>query len=458
MNPVESGRPLVGEASRSPQSTAQRLAAAARIVAAVVGQGAALDDALMQAPHISAPDRAALQALAFGTIRWHLRIARWLDALLERPGQVRRPRLRGLIAVALHQLGFSSHPPHAIVNETVEAARLLGEPRAAGLVNALLRRFLREREAICARALEDPQARYAHPLWLIEAIRADWPEHAEQVLTANNEPAPLWLRVNRLRSSVTDYLDALARHGIGARADSAAAQAVVLDAPLDVRQLPGFAAGHVSVQDAAAQLAAPLLNAAAGMRVLDACAAPGGKTCHILESTTGVHELIALDRSRERLQLIEENLQRLGLRATLVCGDAGAPREWFDGVRFERILLDAPCSATGVIRRHPDIKLLRQPGDVERLSHEQAAMLRAVWPLLQPGGRLVYSTCSVLRAENHEVITAFLASEPTAILVTLPRTFETIGTPIADAPGVQILPGAAGMDGFYYACLERRRA
>ncbi len=447
-----------GIASGPRHSTAQRLAAAARIVAAVIAQGAALDDALAQAPPLSTPDRAALQALTFGTVRWHLRIARWLEALLERPAQLRQPPLRGLLEVALHQLGFSSHPPHAVVNEAVEAARQLGETRATGLVNALLRRFLREREAICARALEDAEARHAHPAWLIEAIGADWPMDAERVLAANNEPAPLWLRVNRQRSSVSDYLAVLEQQGIAARAEEVVPDAIALATPLDVAQLSGFASGQVSVQDAAAQLAAPLLAAAPGMRILDACAAPGGKTCHILERTPAVSELIALDRSRERLQLIGESLQRLGLAATLVSGDASRPREWWDGAGFQRILLDAPCSATGVIRRHPDIKVLRRATDIERMSREQAGMLRALWPLLEPGGRLVYSTCSVLRAENHAVIAAFLASEPTAVALPPPPGLETIAVQSTDSPGMQILPGAAGMDGFYYACLERRRA
>jgi 16S rRNA (cytosine967-C5)-methyltransferase len=267
----------------------------------------------------------------------------------------------------------------------------------------------------------------------------------------------LWLRVNARRSSVGEYLHTLEQQGIEARADPAVPDAVVLAAPLDVAQLPGFAAGLVSVQDGAAQLAAPLLGAAGGMRVLDACAAPGGKTCHILERTSTLRELIALDRSGERLQLIGASLQRLGLTAQLLSGDASHPAQWWDGRAFERILLDAPCSATGVIRRHPDIKLLRRAADIERMCGEQAAMLRALWPLLEPGGRLVYSTCSVLRAENHEVVAAFLAHEPSASLVALPPGLEAIGTPVANAPGLQILPGAAAMDGFYYACLERRR-
>ena len=453
----DESRRVFTDAAGQRQSTGQRLASSSRIVAAVL-TGTALDAALAQAPQVATADRAALQALAFGTIRWHFRIAHWLEALLERPGQLRRPLLRALLEVALHQLGFSAHPAHAVVNEAVEAARLIGEPRAAGLVNALLRRFLRERAALDTRVTADPQARHAHPAWLIEAFERDWPADAERVLATNNEPAPLWLRVNARRSSVAEYLATLRSGNIDARADDRIPGAIALDAPVDVAQLPGFAAGLVSVQDAAAQLAAPLLDVADGMRVLDACAAPGGKTGHLLERTPGVGELLALERSRERLQLIADNLQRLGLSARLVRGDARHPQEWWDGAAFQRILLDAPCSATGVIRRHPDIKLLRRAADIVAMSSEQATMLRALWPLLEAGGRLLYSTCSVLRAENHAVIAGFLASEPTAAEVALPRALDAIATRTAGTPGLQILPGAAGMDGFYYACLERRRA
>ncbi len=458
MKRVATGHAPSRAATNQRQSTAQRLAAAARAVALVADEGKALDEALLYSGQgqLAAVDRAALQALAFGTVRWYLRIEHWLALLLERPDQVREPLVRALLDVGLHQLGCSSHPPHAIVNEAVEATRVLGVPRAAGLVNALLRRFARERESICARALEEPEGRHAHPAWLVDMIRADWPNEAERVLAANNEPAPMWLRVNRQRIAVADYLGTLDAHGISATSSELCPDAVLLTSPMDVEQLPGFANGHVSVQDAAAQFAAPLLAAASGMRILDACAAPGGKTCHVLEHTPDVRALLALDRSRERLGHVHENLVRLGLVATTVTGDAGKPADWWDGARFQRILLDLPCSATGVIRRHPDIKLLRRPSDIERLSREQGAMLRALWPLLEPGGRMVYATCSVLRAENERVIAAFLAAEASAVPATLPRELAAAGVHTADAPGVQILPGAAGMDGFYYACLERR--
>jgi len=439
-------------------STGERLATAARVVAAVVDGRNSLDEVLAaNVTGMGAADRAAVQAVAFGTVRWHLRIERWLTLLLERPDQVPQPLVRALLRVGLHQLGFSSHPQHAIVNETVEAVRLLQQPRAAGLVNAVLRRFGREQEAICARASEDPESHHAHPAWLIERIRADWPMDADRILAVNNEPAPMWLRVNRRRLTIADYLGLLAAQNISASASEVCSDAVRLATPMDVELLPGFAAGDVSVQDAAAQVAAPLLAAGSGMRVLDACAAPGGKTGHILERTPDVGELLALDRSYARLGYVEENLRRLGLQAKVVVGDAARPADWWGGIAFERILLDVSCSATGVIRRHPDIKLLRRASDLESLSREQSALLETLWPLLAPGGRLLYATCSVLRIENQRVVGAFLAAQADAIEAAPPRDLEMAGIRAAGEPGLQILPGAAGMDGFYYACLERRR-
>jgi 16S rRNA (cytosine967-C5)-methyltransferase len=432
------------------------MAHAARVDAAVVDAGMALDDALAAvASGISAADRRVVQAIAFGAVRWHFRIERWIALLLARPAQAPQPLIRALLRVALHQLGWSSHPPHAVVNESVEAARLLRHPRAASFVNAVLRRFTRERDAIGAEADVDPEGHYAHPTWLIEQIRADWPQEAEGIFAANNEPAPMWLRVNRRRLTRAAYLDALMAQGIGATAADSCPDAVRLATPMDVDQLPGFAVGDVSVQDAAAQLAAPLLDAHSRMRVLDACAAPGGKTAHILERTPDVGELVALDRSPERLTQVEDNLRRLGLEARIITGDAARPSGWWDGTPFERVLLDVSCSATGVIRRHPDIKLLRRAADVEALRQEQYSLLEALWPLLARRGRLLYATCSVLRAENQRVIGAFLAARSDAVEATVPSDLQVPGIRTPGEPGLQILPGAAGMDGFYYACLER---
>ena len=437
-------------------STAERLAAAARVVAGVSANGESLDHALdMQAAAIADPaDAAAVQALAYGSVRWYPRLGHWLSQMLE-PGAKQRPQLRGLLIVALHQLAFSNHPAHAIVDQAVEAARKLGEPRAAGLVNAILRRFLREQQQLTAIAALPPPARYAHPAWMIELLRRDWPDHWEMMLEANNQPPPMWLRVNQRRATRSAYMQALKAESIGAQASSDATDAVLLDAPLPVATLPGFETGAVSVQDAAAQLAADLLEASGSMRVLDACAAPGGKTCHLLERAD--LDLVAIDRSTERLSQLEQNLRRLDLTATVIAGDAGETATWWDGRPFERILLDAPCTATGVIRRHPDVKLLRRASDIEPLRREQLRLLRALWPLLGDGGRLLYATCSVLRAENEQVVTTFLDGEPRATSIPIPVSFGPAGVRMAGNAGIQILPGEAGMDGFYYACMEKRR-
>jgi len=437
-------------------STAEKLVASARVVTGVSANGESLDDALdTQAERIAdAGDAAAVQALAYGSVRWYPRLDYWLSQLLE-PGAQQKPQLRALLIVALHQLAFSNHPPHAIVDQAVEAVRKLGQPRAAGLVNAVLRRFLREQQQLTSVAAQPLPARYAHPAWLIELLRRDWPDHWEMILEANNQQPPMWLRVNRRLATSGAYVEALKAGSIGAQASRYAADAVVLESPLSVRTLPGFETGTVSVQDAGAQLAADLLEAGASMRVLDACAAPGGKTCHLLERAD--LDLVAIDRSTERLAQLEQNLQRLSLTATVIAGDAADTATWWDSRPFDRILLDAPCTASGVIRRHPDVKLLKRASDIEALRREQLRLLRALWPLLAVGGRLLYATCSVLRAENEQVVTTFLDSEPAATPVPIPVSFGPTGVRMERNAGIQILPGEAGMDGFYYACMEKRR-
>lgn len=433
--------------------TAERLARAANVVARVTDERRALDDALLSEAHgMNAADRPAVQALAYGTVRWWPRLERLLSLLLDRPATL-APAVRALLAVGLHQLEQSTHPVYAIVDESVEAARRLRAPRATALVNAVLRRFLREREALRAKVADDPVARYAHPQWLLERLRSEFPERWSAALEANNAQPPLWLRVNRRKVSTPAYLEMLALSGLRASASEHAPDAIVLAVPCEVGELPGFAQGLVSVQDAAAQLAAPLLELRAGMRVLDACAAPGGKACHILEHADV--ELVALDTVSERFVQVRENLERLDLRAACVVGDATLPASWWDGRPFDRILIDAPCSATGVIRRHPDIKVLRRPSDIAPLARRQADLLRSVWPLLAPAGRMLYVTCSTLRAENEEVCTQFLAETDGACPV--PLSLPVFGRGAGTPAGAQILPGEAGMDGFYYACFERRR-
>lgn len=434
-------------------STADRLAGAARVVARVVGEQRTLDDALSrEAGVLEDADRSAVQALGYGTIRWWPRLERLLALLVERPGALSQP-VRALLAVGLHQLEQSTHPVYAVVDESVEAARRLRAPRATSLVNAVLRRFLRERAALTERLARDLIGEYAHPQWLIERLRSEWPDHWRETLEANNTQPPMWLRVNRRKVSRDAYRAQLLEHDFTATQAEHAPDALVLGTPCDVERLPGFAQGLASVQDCAAQLAAPLLDVRAGMRVLDACAAPGGKACHILEQADV--ELVALDTDCERLVQVRENLERLGLGAVLAEGDATRPEQWWDGRPFDRILIDAPCSATGVIRRHPDIKILRRPGDIAPLARQQSGLLRALWPLLAREGRLLYVTCSTLRAENGDVCAQFLAE--TAEARATPLALPAFGRADRAAAGAQILPGEAGMDGFYYACFERRR-
>jgi 16S rRNA (cytosine967-C5)-methyltransferase len=402
--------------------------------------------------------RPAIQSIAFGTIRWHPELLACLVALLDRPDAQLDPELRALLLVGLYQLLHGATPEHAAVSETVEAARALGRTRAAGLVNAILRRFLRERDAILAAAHRDRAARHAHPEWMLDAFARDWPERWESIAAAGNAEPPMWLRVNTRRATRDGYRARLAAAGLAAEPSDFAPEALLLAQPVDVHALPGFAEGEVSVQDAAAQLAARFLAAGRGMRVLDACAAPGGKACHLLELEPGIAELVALDVDAARAARIESNLSRLGLAARILVADASEPLTWWDGRAFDRILLDVPCSGTGVIRRHPDIKLLRRAGDVPRFAAQQAAMLRNCWELLAPGGRLLYASCSVLAAENSDVVHAFLGLQASAGDVTESARLSLPGAlPWQLAgPGCALASGAGGADGFYYACLEKQ--
>ena len=431
-------------------------ATAARVVAAVAERGQRLESALAE----TAPERAqrpAIQSLAFGTVRWYFELDTCLTLMLDRPDAALDPEIRALALIGLYQLAHGVTPAHAAVAETVEAARVLGRGRAAGLVNALLRRFQREGEAITGRAHEKPEARHAHPAWLLDALAREWPDDWPVMVAAGNAEPPMWLRVNRRQGSREEYRARLAGAGIAAEDCGFAPEALRLAEPVNVGELPGFAEGAVSVQDAAAQLAPYWLGASTGMRVLDACAAPGGKTCHILELEPGIAELVALDVDPARSMRIVDNLARLGLAAKVVTGDA-ATTAWWDGRAFDRILLDVPCSGTGVIRRHPDIKLLRRPTDIPRFAATQLALLRSVYALLAPGGRLLYASCSVLRAENAAVVGEFLSAEPTALDATESARLLLPGVAPVQGPGPgYALPcGAADADGFYYACLEKR--
>ncbi len=362
---------------------AAALADAARAVAAIVFAGNTSDVAL--APFAAAADRAAVRAIALGCVRWYLRLAPVIESLLPRPDGVAH-EIRALLTATAHQIEYSRNPAETNANAAVDAARILGHPRATGLVNAVLRRFVADRSDLLARADIDLATRTAHPQWMVQAFESAWPDEFESVLEANNGHPPMHLRVNLSRTSVTEYLSELADTGIDARAVDWAPSAVQLERPVGVFSLPGFKEGRVSVQDAGAQLAAELLDAQNGMRVLDACAAPGGKTGHLLERTPHFESLLVVDIDAERMGRIRDNLKRIGRPAQLIAADIRDPESFWDGRPFERILLDAPCSSTGVIRRHPDIKLLRRDTDIPKLAETQLAVLKACFSMLAAGG------------------------------------------------------------------------
>jgi 16S rRNA (cytosine967-C5)-methyltransferase len=436
------------------KSGAELRAAAALVVDAVVSSGRSLDRALAEhEPTLPERDHSLLRLLSYGTLRhyWHLQA--WLNALLSRPLRARDSSVNALLAVGLYQLSDTRIPDHAVVSETVAAARVLQKPKLAGLVNAILRGFLRDR--LSMKTPSNDEARFDHPQWIIDALRRDWPDDWQAVLMANNERAPMWLRTNPQHGTAADYVRRLAELGIEAELLATAPQAVRLLEPQPVGGLPGFATGQVSVQDAAAQLAAPWLLQGLEGRILDACAAPGGKSGHLKEIGGERIDLTCVDIDAARLDGVGGNLARLGLAATLLCADASNPHTWWDGQPYDGILLDAPCSASGVIRRHPDIKHLRRPSDVEALAALQVAMLNALWPLLRAGGRLLYVTCSVLAAENEVAVGDFLRNQADARELDLLQNNNIRDLMRVKAPGQQLLPGTAGLDGFYFDCLGK---
>jgi 16S rRNA (cytosine967-C5)-methyltransferase len=434
-----------------PGAAAAVLAGAARVIAAVAFEGRSSEDAFERVNVAGAP-RAAVRAVTLGSLRWYLQLEPVVARLLH--GKALAPVLRTLLAAALHQLEHSRNPIEATVSSAVDAARVLEQPRAAGMVNALLRRYLRERAAILASVLQSSEAASAHPAWMLAALRSSWPGEWQQIVAANNAHPPMTLRVDLSRTTREAYIDRLTQQGLRAQAVSWLPTALVLDTPLPVGQLPGFEEGLVSVQDAGAQLATALLDPQPGERVLDACAAPGGKSGALLEAAQGPIELTAVDIHAGRIELIAQNLRRLQRQARLVTADLRSDLSWWDGASFDRILLDAPCSSTGVIRRHPDIRLLRRPGDIAAFAATQRLLLDRCLTLLKPGGRLLYSTCSLLPAENERIVEAGLAANPTARMVPLEASGTLSGQWLVRSLGVQLLPGAkAQTDGFYYACL-----
>lgn len=425
--------------------------AAARLLADLLRQKGSLSS-LMPTYQEKVPerDRPLLQELCYGSLRWYPRLDAYLSKLLDKPLKAKDGDIQALLLLGLYQLTHTRIPDHAAIGATVECARELKKPWATRLLNGVLRRFQRERESLDAQLANRTEFVSAHPHWLLKRLKKAWPEQVDSIIQANNGHPPLTLRLNPAHQSREAYLARLAELEIDASPCAFSAVGITLHTPCDVRQLPLFAEGGVSVQDEAAQLSAPLLNLAPGQRVLDACSAPGGKTGHILEAEPQLAEVVALDSEARRLERVRENLARLGREATVICGDAGRPADWWDGTPFDRILLDAPCSATGIIRRQPDIKLLRNPAEITKLAQLQGRLLDALWPLLAPGGQLLYATCSVMPEENTEVVAAFVGRQSDARCPPLEADWG-----LEQPCGRQLLPAETGHDGFYYARLTK---
>ncbi len=416
--------------------------AAAQIVQQVLVDGRnlnqVLDESLRRKSVWTPAQRAALQDLSYGTLRFYGQLRAVLSLLLHKP--MLDQRIYYVLLVALYQLQYSKAAQHAVVDHAVRSAQMLNT-KISGLVNAILRNFLRRRDALLEQAALHAEGKYSYPQWWIDELQAQYGDRTAAVLEAGNLHPPMTLRVNQRRGTTTDYLALLKLSDLSARL--IAPDALQLDKPVPVDKLPGFFAGQVSVQDAGAQYAARLLDVRDGLRVLDACAAPGGKTAHILERAAV--QMTAVDKDEKRLARVSANLQRLGLSAHLVVGDAAEPQDWWDGEVFDRILADVPCSATGVVRRHPDIKWLRRSTDMAGFAAQQMDILQALWRLLAQDGKLLYATCSVFHQENEQVVAAFLALQPDA---------RRLPIALPDDINGQLLPNDQH-DGFFYALLQK---
>jgi len=433
--------------NKNPQVWNPRLGAVSAL-ADVLDSGVTLTQSPSLNTGAQGRDLSQARHLAYGVLRW-LTALDWLARqMLSKPIKPRERVIYRLILLGLFQLWQDETPAHAAIHETAECARLLDKPWAVGLINAILRRFQRERELWLGR-LADQQERFAHPLWLLEMLQTDWPQDWQAITEANNRQAPLWLRMNRKAASALDVITALENQSYTVSRHPFATDAICVTPAANPVVLEGFEQGRISVQDPAAQLAVDLLELQPGIRILDACAAPGGKACHILEREADAN-LAAIDLSDRRIKLIKENLQRLNLSCRLITGDAAKPDEWWDGLPFQSILLDAPCSASGVIRRHPEIKHLRKASEVATAVKLQKELLNQLWPLLEPGGILVYATCSVFNDENSRQINNFLKQHEDAEEKPITASWGK-----KQQHGRQIFPGEQDMDGFYYAVLQK---
>ena len=419
-------------------------AVAAQVLFQILEQGKSARDCLPTAQSkLKEQDKAWLQEMVYGVLRQLPLLQYWLRLLLDTPLKNKYKITEHVILLGFYQLAFSRVSQHAAVSETVNACQTLKIDAMRGLTNGILRNFIRSEMG--EQRPEDPQINSGLPKWLYKKLSIAYPDVLPQLISQMENKAPIWLRVNRQKVNVAEFAAILSEHQISFSLSQLHPDGIVLDKTQDITAIPGFEQGWFAVQDGAAQLAAAYLGAQSGENILDCCAAPGGKTCHILEQTDKLH-VTALEIDPQRLHKIAENLQRLGLDATLICGDASQPAHWWNGQQFDRILLDAPCSATGIIRRHPDIKWLRKATDIATLVNIQAHILDAMWQLLKPGGVLLYATCSILPEENSQQISLFLQRTPDARV-------DPAFTHDQAFVGQQILPGEQQMDGFYYCRL-----
>jgi len=424
-------------------------AIAAKVLNQVVEKGQSLSQAIPAIQQeLSPKDKALVQMLCYGVLRTLPRLDFFCRSLMKKPLTGKQRELHFLILVGMYQLLYTRIPSHAAVGETVNGAKALKKPALKGMINGVLRNFLREQDTLIEKADQQPALLYCHPSWLVKRLQAAYGEQkAAQIMDDNNQQAPMWLRVNSRFHDRAQYLELLKAQDKAAEISEFNDNALCLEKACDVYQLPGFEQGWVSVQDGAAQLAAHYLDAQPNDLVLDACSAPGGKTVHTLELQPELKQMVAVDFDDKRLLRVKDNLQRLNLQATVIHGDASKPDEWWSGEQFDRILCDAPCSATGVIRRHPDIRWLRRDSDINELVSLQQQILQALWQKLKPGGVLLYATCSILPDENDLQVDAFLAATPDASLIPLSQQGPMTSR--------QILPNEQKMDGFYYAKLQK---
>jgi len=428
-------------------------ALAAKVLNKVVEQGQSLSQALPAAQQdLNPKDKALLQMLCYGVLRTLPRLDFFCRSLMQKPLKGKQRDLHFLILVGFYQLLYTRIPSHAAVGETVNGAKALKKPALKGMINGVLRNFLREQESLIEKADEQDTLKYCHPSWLVKRLQSAYGEEkAAAIMEENNQQAPMWLRVNNLHHTREQYQALLADVELTnfSANDAENSNALRLEKATDVYKLPGFADGWVSVQDGAAQLAAHYLGAQADELILDACSAPGGKTVHTLELQPNIKQMVAVDADDKRLVRVQENLDRLKLQATVIHGDASKPESWWKGEQFDRILCDAPCSATGVIRRHPDIRWLRRDSDIAELVNLQKSILHALWDKLKPGGILLYATCSILPDENELQVQRFLESTSDASLIPLSAQYNSA------SEGRQLLPNEDAMDGFYYAKLQK---